>query len=109
MQGWVGLVGSLVAVAIVLTAFGLKLGILKPTDAVKRVAGILGIVMLCMALPAAFMSIWSGMSVWQRLGLRRSALAAATRANAEKDRWVSCRPFAACGCNTNRVTPIHRC
>ena len=69
MHGWVALAGSLAMIALILTAFGLMLGIVKPADALKRVAAIVGIVMLFMVIPAVLVSIWSGMSLWQRLGL----------------------------------------
>jgi hypothetical protein len=69
MQGWVALAGSLAMIAIILTAFGLMLGIVKPADALRRVGGILGIIMLLMVLPAVLVNIWSGMSLWQQLGL----------------------------------------
>jgi hypothetical protein len=69
MQGWVALAGSLVMIALILTAFGLMLNIVKPADALRRVAGILGVFMLLMVIPAVLVNIWSGMSLWQRLGL----------------------------------------
>jgi hypothetical protein len=69
MQGWVALVGSLAMIALMLTVFGLMLGIVKPADALRRVGAILGIVMLLMVLPAVLVNIWSGMSLWQRLAL----------------------------------------
>ena len=69
MQGWVALAGSFTMIALILTAFGLMLGIVKPADALKRVAAILGVIMLLMVLPAVLVSIWSGMSLWQRLAL----------------------------------------
>jgi hypothetical protein len=69
MQGWVAFAGSLAMIALILTAFGLMLGIVKPADALRRVAAILGIVMLLMVLPAVLVNLWSGMSLWQWLGL----------------------------------------
>lgn len=69
MQGWIALTGSVATIALILTAFGLMLGIVKPADALRRVGAILGIVMLLLVLPAVFVSIWLGMSLWQRLGL----------------------------------------
>jgi hypothetical protein len=69
MQGWVVLTGSIAMIAIILTAFGLMLGIVKPADALRRVAAILGVIMLLIVLPAVLVTIWSGMSLWQRLGL----------------------------------------
>ena len=74
MQGWVALAGSVATIALILTAFGLMLGIVKPADALRRVAAILSIVMLLMVLPAVLVNIWSGMSLWQRLGLAAIAL-----------------------------------
>jgi hypothetical protein len=69
MQGWVALAGSLAMIALILTAFGLMLGIVKPADALRRVGAILGVVMLLMVLPAVLVNLWSGMSLWQRLGM----------------------------------------
>ena len=69
MQGWVALAGSLATIALILTAFGLMLGIVKLADALRRVAAILGVVMLLMMIPAVLVNIWSGMSLWQRLAL----------------------------------------
>jgi len=69
MQEWVALTGSVAMIALILTAFGLMLGIVKPSDALRRVAAILGVVMLLLVLPVVLVSIWSGMSLWQRLAL----------------------------------------
>ena len=74
MQGWVALSGSVAMIALILTAFGLMLGIVKPADAFRRVAGILGVVMLLLVLPAVIVSIWSGISLWQRLALAAIAM-----------------------------------
>jgi hypothetical protein len=74
MQGWVALAGSLTMIALLLTAFGLMLGIVKAADALRRVGAIVGVVMLLMVLPAVLVSIWSGMSIWQRLGLAAIAI-----------------------------------
>jgi ABC-type dipeptide/oligopeptide/nickel transport system permease subunit len=75
MQEWLTLTGSLAIIALILTAIGIMLGIVKPADVLKRVAAILGIVMLLMVLPVILVNIWSAMSMWQRLGLAASALA----------------------------------
>ena len=58
MQGWVALAGSLAMIALILTAFGLMLGIVKPADAVKHVGAILGIVIALMLVPGALVSAW---------------------------------------------------
>lgn len=75
MQGWVALTGSVAMIALILTAFGLMLGIVKPADALRRVAAILGVIMLLLVLPSVLVSIWSSMSLWQRLGLAAIAIA----------------------------------
>lgn len=67
--GWVTLAGSVATIALILTAFGLMLGIVKPPDALKRVAAILGIVMLLMVLPAVPVDHRSCMSLWQQIAL----------------------------------------
>jgi putative effector of murein hydrolase LrgA (UPF0299 family) len=69
IQGWVALAGSLAMIALILTAFGLMLGIVKPADALRRVGAILGVAMLLMLLPAVVVNVWSSMSLWQQLGL----------------------------------------
>jgi hypothetical protein len=69
MQGRVALAGSLAMIALILTAFGLMLGIVKPADALRRFGAILGVVTLLTVLPAVFVNIWSGMALWQRLSL----------------------------------------
>jgi hypothetical protein len=74
MQGWMALAGSVAMIALILTAFGLMLGIVKPADALRRVAAILGVVMLLLVLPAVIVSIWSGMSLWQRLAVAAIAM-----------------------------------
>lgn len=75
MQGWVAIAGSFATIALVLTAFGLMLSIVKPSDALRRVASILGIVMLLMVLPAILVNIWKALSLWQRLGLATIGIA----------------------------------
>jgi len=69
MQGWLTLTGSLATIALILTAIGIMLGIVKPADALRRVAAILGIVMLLLVLPAILLNIWSALSLWQWLAL----------------------------------------
>jgi hypothetical protein len=69
MQGWTVFVGLLAIIALILTAFGLMLGVVKPADALRRVGLVLGVAMLLMVLPAVLVNLWSGISLWQRLGL----------------------------------------
>jgi hypothetical protein len=65
----VALTGSVATIALILTAFGLMLGIVKPADALRRVAVILGVVMLLMVTPAIIVNVWTAMSLWQRFAL----------------------------------------
>jgi hypothetical protein len=65
----VALTGLLAIVALILTAFGLMFGIVKPADAIRRVAAILGVVIALMSAPGVLVGVWSAMSLWQRLGL----------------------------------------
>jgi len=69
MQGWLTFVGSLAAIALILKALGLILGIVKPPDAPKRIGAILGIVVASMVLPGILVSAWLGMSLWQQIAL----------------------------------------
>jgi hypothetical protein len=69
MQGWVVLLGSLAIIALILTAFALMLGIVKPADALKHVGAILGIVIVLMLTTGILISVWSGMSLWQQIAL----------------------------------------
>lgn len=74
MHGWARLVESVATIALILTALVLMLGIVKPVDALKRVGAILGIVVMLMLIPGVIVSTWSGMSLWQQLGLAAIAL-----------------------------------
>ena len=69
MHGWVALTGSLATIALILTASGIMLGIVKPADVLKHVGTILGIVIVLMLIPGVLVSAWSGMSLWQRIAL----------------------------------------
>ena len=66
---WVSLTQSLAIIAVILTAFGLMLGIVKPADALKHVGAILGIIVLLMLVPDVLMNLWSAISLWQWIGL----------------------------------------
>jgi hypothetical protein len=63
------LVGLLAISALILTAFGIILGIVKLADAVSRIGAILGVVMIVMLAPALLGRIWSAIPLWQRLSL----------------------------------------
>ena len=69
MHGWVSILGSLAMIAIILTAFGLMVGIVKPADAVKHIGAIFGIVIGLMVIPGILGSAWSALSLWQQIAL----------------------------------------
>jgi hypothetical protein len=69
MHAWMILLGLLAIIALILTAFVLMLGILKPADAPKRIAAILGVLILLMLIPDILVSAWSGLSLWQQIAL----------------------------------------
>jgi len=69
MHGWVSLLGSLAIIAIILTAIGLMLGIVKPADAPKHIGAILVIVIGLMVVPGILANAWSAMSLWQQIAL----------------------------------------
>jgi hypothetical protein len=69
MQAWVALTGSLAMIAIILTALGLMVGVVKPADAARHLGAILGMVIVLMFAPGLVMSAWSGLSPWQQIGL----------------------------------------
>jgi hypothetical protein len=69
MQGWVALAKSFAIIALILTAFGLMLGIVKHADAVNRVAAILRIVIVLMLAPGILAGVWSAISLWQQIAL----------------------------------------
>jgi len=63
------LVGSVAVIAIIVTAFGLMLGFLKPADAFKRIGVIAGTVIVLFELPQIVVRTWSAILWWQRLAL----------------------------------------
>jgi hypothetical protein len=69
MQGWLTLVRSLAMIALILGAFGIMLGIVKPADVPKRVGAVLGIIIALILVPTLLASLWSAISLWQRLAL----------------------------------------
>jgi hypothetical protein len=69
MHGWASIIGSLATIAIIVTALGVLLGVLKPADALKKIGAYLGIIILLILIPGALLNLWSVMSVWQRVAL----------------------------------------
>ena len=69
MHWWINLVGSLATIALILTAFGIMLRIVKPDDVLKRIGAILSIVIVLMLIPGILVSAWSALSLWQQIVL----------------------------------------
>ena len=63
------LVGMSATIAIIVTALGLMLGMVKPADALKRVGTILGTVVALNVLLHMLVATWSRISAWQHLSL----------------------------------------
>ena len=63
------LVGSVAVIAIIVTAFGLMLGLLKPADAFKRIGVIAGTAIALFELPQIVIYAWSTIPWWQQLAL----------------------------------------
>jgi hypothetical protein len=69
MHWWINLVGSFATIALVLTAFGLMLQIMRPADALKRIGAILGTVITLIFAPCILVNDWLGMTLWEKIGL----------------------------------------
>lgn len=69
MHSWESLLGLLATIAIILTVFGLMLGIMKPANAMKHLGATIGILIALMVIPGILASAWSGLSLWQEIGL----------------------------------------
>jgi predicted tellurium resistance membrane protein TerC len=69
VHGWVALLGSVAAIAIILTALGIMLGMVKFADALKYLGAILVVAIVLMLLPGLTMCAWLGMSLMQQIAL----------------------------------------
>jgi hypothetical protein len=69
MQGWVALLGSLAIIALILTAFGVMLGVVKPGDAMKHIGIILAVVIALLPILAVLAAAWLAIPLWQRIAL----------------------------------------
>jgi hypothetical protein len=61
--------GLLATIGIIVTAFALMWGILKLGDALCSIAAIGGIAIASMLIPVVFAALWTGMAIWQQLGI----------------------------------------
>jgi hypothetical protein len=66
IHGWSQIVGSLATIAIIITALGTMLGLVKPADALKYCGAIAGIAIVLVLLVSVLVGLWSSMSLWQK-------------------------------------------
>ena len=69
LTGIAQIIGVLAVLAIIVTAFGLMLGILMPADAFKRIGLIVGTVIALLIVPQVVVCTWSAIPVWQQIAL----------------------------------------
>lgn len=67
IHGCMSIFGSLALIAIIVTALGTIVGLVKPADAVKHCGTILGIVIVFILLVSVLVGLWASMSVWQKI------------------------------------------
>lgn len=66
IHGWSEIVGSLAIIAIIITALGTILGLVKPANALKYCGAIAGISIVLVLLVSVLVGLWSSMSLWQK-------------------------------------------
>lgn len=67
VHGCMSILGSLALIAIIITALGTILGLVKPADALKYCGVIAGIVIVTNLIVSVLVGLWSSMSLWQRV------------------------------------------
>lgn len=75
MHGWATIIGSLATIAIIVTALGILLRVLKPAEVLKSIGALLAMSILLMLIPGALVNLWSVMSVWQQVALAAMVVA----------------------------------
>ena len=76
MHGWASIIGSLATIAIIVTALGVLLGVLKPADALKHGGAFVGVAIVVVLIVTVLVGLWSSMSLWQRTVLAAFAFGA---------------------------------
>jgi hypothetical protein len=66
IHGWAQIVGSLAMIAIIVTALGTMIGLVKPADALKYCGAIAGIAIVLVMLVSVLVSLWLSLSLWQK-------------------------------------------
>jgi Zn-dependent protease with chaperone function len=67
IHGCMSILGSLATIAVILTALGTILGLVKPADALKYCGVIVGLTIVIVLIVSVLVGLWSSMSVWQRV------------------------------------------
>ena len=67
LRGWASLVGYGALIAIVVLALGAMVRMVKPGDVMGRLGVIVGVMILCLILPAITVSEWNAMSFLEHL------------------------------------------
>jgi hypothetical protein len=63
------MVASVAIITIVVTAIGMMVGFVELASALKRIALVIGSLVLLLILPPIIMGMWRALSSWQQLGL----------------------------------------
>jgi hypothetical protein len=66
---WDAIVATSSVIAIAVTAIGMIVGLIQLSDALKRIALIIGLLILLLIMPPIILSMWRALSLWQQLGL----------------------------------------
>jgi Ca2+/Na+ antiporter len=66
---WDALVGCMALLGIVVVAFGIMLRVIDVSEGLRRLGLVLGSAILLTVLPAVIVGIWSGLSIWQKIGI----------------------------------------
>lgn len=67
IHGCMSLLCAFATIAIIITALGTILGLVKPADAMKYCGVIVGLTIVIILIVSVLVGLWSNMSVWQRL------------------------------------------
>jgi hypothetical protein len=66
---WNGLVGCVALLGIVVIAFGIMLRVMDVSEGLRRLGLVLGCAVLLTLLPSVIVGIWSGLTIWQKIGI----------------------------------------
>jgi Zn-dependent protease with chaperone function len=67
IHGCMSILGALALIAIIVTALGTIVGLVKPADALKYCGVIAGIVIVTVLIVSVLVGLWSSMSLWQKI------------------------------------------